>query len=301
MTSWPRYQLKLHTALKESELEEFYNQLHMIDGFAGLEESADLASFILYFENLEGEVSGSLDQLASGESRIRSQLSAYGSFDLINEHLQDQNWGEKWREYFHLQKISETLYVGPPWESRLPDDAPPDAVHIMIEPAQAFGTGTHDTTQLCLRILENQKDSLPVLLDIGTGSGILAIAAVKFGADFSIGVEKDPVCEENFWLNAEINSVKEKVTYISRQYLEDLESELKSKGFPTPGLLVCNMLSERFRPLLPEMAKLKIPVIISGFLIDEKEEIEEALTPFRFQKDDEFFQGEWAAFQGRFI
>ena len=228
-----------------------------------------------------------------------------GSFTLDIKTLPDRNWGEEWRENFHVRRIGKRLWVGPPWERELPAGAAPDAVHILIEPGQAFGTGSHETTQLCLQVIEDlvTAESLRgeevVLLDVGTGSGILAIAAVKLGARLGIGVEYDPVCEENFLLNASLNGVEDQLRFVLSSDPLDGPAACLRERLPLPTMAVCNMLSERFLPILPLLREIAAPLLLSGFMLSEEQIVRDALAREGLRIMQSYVLDEWGAFYCR--
>ena len=123
--------------------------------------------------------------------------------------IPEQDWGENWKQFFKPVRIGSTLVVFPPWEkARLKKGRIP----VEITPGMAFGTGTHGTTQLCIEALEKRlKRRRGSVLDVGTGSGILAIVAAKLGAQEVWGIDTDPVAVEVARENVERNGVKERV------------------------------------------------------------------------------------------
>jgi len=127
--------------------------------------------------------------------------------------LKNENWAIAWKDHFHVMKIGRGITVTPPWLK--PD--PEGRLVIVIDPAEAFGTGTHETTQGCLILLEDAVDEIKKhassfsFLDIGCGSGILAIAAVKLGSDRALAVDSDPVAAEAARKNGVINLVDDRL------------------------------------------------------------------------------------------
>jgi ribosomal protein L11 methyltransferase len=210
--------------------------------------------------------------------------------------IAEENWVESWKRFYQVTRVGERLYFGPPWEGKLPADAPADARLVIIEPGQAFGTGSHETTRLCLQVLERNVIPGGTLLDVGTGSGILAFAALHLGESHAIGVEYDPVCEENFELNARHNGAYSNACFILDADPEAGMQEAISRGFPYPDHVVCNTLNEQFLPLLPALRRIQRPLILSGFLESEIEAVRSAVQQHGFRVLGEFAMDQWRAF-----
>ena len=179
-----------------------------------------------------------------------------------SSRLEDQDWVERNREQFQPIRISERVWIVPTWH-RAPQQ---DAINIVLDPGAAFGTGSHPTTRLCLKWLEANLPALerPTLIDYGTGSGILTIAAMKLGALAAYGVDIDPRAVETARFNAEQNGV---VAHFS-----DVESELDVVG----DVLVANILANPLRVLAPLLAAHTAPggsLVLAGILDDQADEI----------------------------
>ena len=262
-------------------------------GFDKASEDAPPHSARFFFADSD---SGTPPPTASQLQALVEECLGKGIATLEPEDLEDQDWGVNWRQYFHRLQVSPRIYVGPPWEAELPPEALPDSVLVQIEPGQAFGTGTHETTQLCMRLLEDWLEPGECLLDIGTGSGILSILAVKLGAPHAIGLEYDPVCEENFYLNGKLNDVDGAISFhLSANPAEGLAKAIAA-GAPQPARIICNMLSERFYPLLPAIRSMNLPLALSGFLWSERESVLEAVLANNFKPERTFQLEEWGAF-----
>jgi ribosomal protein L11 methyltransferase len=168
-------------------------------GFAGLRS---------YFPD-DGKAEKSLAALRRYLTSLERIDPGRGPFRLETAPLEEQDWGENWKQYFKPVRLG-TFVVKPPWERirRRPGEKV-----IEIHPGMAFGTGTHASTQLCLRAMERviRRNGLSVL-DVGTGSGILAIAASLLGATRVVGVDNDPVAIENALENAALNGLTDALT-----------------------------------------------------------------------------------------
>lgn len=210
--------------------------------------------------------------------------------------IEDTDWGRNWRDYFEMRKVTERLWAGPPWETKRPATAQEGDVFLYIEPGQAFGTGQHATTRLCMKMLERHAIAGGVVLDAGAGSGILSIAALKLGFKHALCVEFDPVCEENFLHNAKINHVAKGMHFILSASPRAALPYALTHGIPPPDLLLCNMLSTEFVPLLGELHSFHRPLILSGFLESEQEATEAEVKKAGFTVKERDVLDEWGVF-----
>jgi ribosomal protein L11 methyltransferase len=230
---------------------------------------------------------------------IRKKIRAYvselcrnrrSSFTLSQKRVVDPGWGEAWKAYFKPLRISPHLVVKPPWEPFRPKEK--DVV-IEIDPGMAFGTGSHPTTRMCLQILEevirNGAHAASVL-DVGTGSGVLAIAARKMGAKHIVAIDIDPVAIEGARENAALNNVSTGIHF----RIGSLEGIRR-----TFDLVLANLLPQELLGLVPPLAKRVSPgggLIVSGFLRKQKGEIARAMEKERMEiQDSRAFKG-WHSF-----
>ncbi len=195
------------------------------------------------------------------------------------------DWSERWKQFHVPLVLGDRLAVRPPWESELGA-----AVEIVIDPAQAFGTGSHATTRLCLELLLELADGAPdaargPLLDLGCGSGVLAIAAAKLGYDPVLAVDYDPLSVEATAANAAVNDVA----------LDARRVDVRTDPIPVAPTVLANLL----RPLLLDYARtLTDPpdtLIASGLLVNEADEIAAAFTRHGLHERARRERGEWAA------
>lgn len=184
------------------------------------------------------------------------------------QEVEDADWRDRWKEFFHVTRVGERLVVRPPWREHTP--APGDVV-VTIEPGLAFGTGGHQTTQLCLRALEALLvPSAPPdrVLDVGCGSGVLSIAAVLLGAGAAFAIDVDPAAVEATLENVERNGVAARVTAAETPLGEVVRS---GRRFP---LVVANIISGTLLELRADLLAALAPggvLVISGLLADEED------------------------------
>ena len=185
---------------------------------------------------------------AAGEERIWQAFGGAASSEV------EEGWEERWRQFHRPQRVGR-LWIGPPWES--PDE---DAIAVVIDPGRAFGTGGHPTTRLCLRLLEDEERGS--VLDVGCGSGVLAIAAAKLGFAPVLGIDFDPQAVEAAGRNALANGVE----------VETRLGDLRDAALPDAGLALANIAAEAVVALGP---RLRAPrAITSGYLVSDEPRLE---------------------------
>lgn len=207
--------------------------------------------------------------------------------------VRNENWNDNWRQYFHPVDVGDRLRVVPSWEKDTA--AASDRLTILMEPGMAFGTGTHATTQLCMRMAERLVRPGARVLDVGTGTTILLIAALLLGAAGGVGTDIDTDVLENAHTNLELNGVE-----AGRVRVEILPlADLPDRDF---DLVFCNMLSHEFLPLLADIRARCAAVgtvLFSGMLESERDAITDALGAAGFAVFDEMRHDEWLAFAAR--
>lgn len=189
---------------------------------------------------------------------LKNYLAEIGAgAEVTSTPVEESDWNANWKQFFKPTPIGKQLWVMPEWET---PELPPNAISVRIRPAMAFGTGTHETTQLCMEFLEDIIQRGERVLDIGAGSGILGITALKLGAQAVMGVEIDAVAGDNFWENAALNGVADSM---SLQITPEPE-------WDTPfDVGIVNMIQSRLEAALPYYGKAVKPggtVVVSGVL-----------------------------------
>jgi len=200
--------------------------------------------------------------------------------------VEEEDWANSWRRFWHVMRIGRRLVVKPTWESHEP--APDDLV-ITLDPQQAFGTGTHATTQLCMRALEElaERQPLGTCHDIGTGSGILAITACLLGSEGGVAVDIDPVAVHAARENLEANGFGDRIRCATGG--PDLVSE-------PADTVIANILAEVIIELAGDLARLTRPggtLVASGILGRKAEAVTDALTPLGFRHRTTMPEGDW--------
>jgi ribosomal protein L11 methyltransferase len=227
--------------------------------------------------------------------RVWVYLQAIGksrrtSFALTSRTIREEKWAEAWKEKFKPIKVTPRLVIKPPWEKWLKKK---DQIVIEIDPGMAFGTGTHPSTQMCLQLLEQIIPSFPKppsILDVGTGSGILTIAARKMGAKKIVAIDIDPVAIDSARANARANHVGAGIIFRMGSP-EGLNGDF--------DIVVANLLPQEIlsvAPSLPKFVSSQGCLLLSGFLRKQKREIAAAFEPGRFTAKLFLHQKGWAAF-----
>ncbi|MCD8347630.1 MAG: 50S ribosomal protein L11 methyltransferase [Lachnospiraceae bacterium] len=211
-------------------------------------------------------------------ANVRQELEELRMFLDIGEgsiaasQTEDKDWINNWKEYFHQFYVDDILII-PSWEEVKEEDR--DKMIIHIDPGTAFGTGMHETTQLCLRQLKKYVTGQTELLDVGTGSGILSIAALKLGAKHAIGTDLDPCAISAVRENLEANEVPEGAMQVLLGNIIDDQKVQDAVGYEKYDIVVANILAEVLVPLTPVIVnQLKSGgVYITSGIIDEKEPV----------------------------
>ena len=203
----------------------------------------------------------------------------------------DSEWKDAWKEYYHTAQVSEKFVVKPTWEDAHVDDG---LFVIEIDPGMAFGTGTHETTSLSLKLMEKHVKRGDRVLDVGTGSGILAIAAAKLGASDILGIDIDQdavrVANENIANNIAPTSNDVTVRAVVGDLTEGIDF--------TADVVVANLLADLVMKLTSSVAKHMADdaiYITSGILVEKQKQVAECLTENNFTIIEILEDGEWCA------
>ncbi|EGQ9317013.1 50S ribosomal protein L11 methyltransferase [Vibrio parahaemolyticus] len=236
---------------------------------------------ILALYDAEADTNFIIDQIKA--SNMLAENFAYKV-----EQLEDKDWEREWMENFHPMKFGERLWICPSWRE-VPE---PDAVNVMLDPGLAFGTGTHPTTALCLEWLESMDLSGKTVIDFGCGSGILAIAAIKLGAEKVIGIDIDPQALLASKDNAERNGVADKLeVFLPQNQPEGLIADV----------VVANILAGPLRelaPIIKGLVKLNGALAMSGVLDTQAEDVASYYRD-ELHIDPIVEQSEWCRISGR--
>ena len=195
---------------------------------------------------------------------FKERLDAAGiPYELTTAGVEQEDWQNAWKKYYHAMDIGKRLAIVPGWE-----EYETDRMVITMDPGMAFGTGTHETTSLCLEVLDERVRGGERVLDIGTGSGILAIAALKLGAAAAEGVDIDPMCVRTAGEHALRNGVQDRFTV--------LVGDLSDKASGVYNIITANIVAAAILSLAPHVPALMAPgavFVASGIIDTRKEEV----------------------------
>lgn len=212
---------------------------------------------------------------------LASRWPQVAQFPVRVEALEDKDWVREWMDQFKPVRFGERLWVVPSWLA--PPE--PDAIHLLLDPGLAFGTGDHPTTALCLTWLSNHDLSGKTVIDFGCGSGILACAAAKLGAKRVIGTDIDPQAMHASAQNAQQNKVELEL------YLPDQMPALKAE------IVIANILFNPLKSLAPQLLTLLAPnglLVMSGILIEQVEPLIAHYQALGTKLVSSTEQGDWA-------
>ena len=199
---------------------------------------------------------------------IAARMEAAGiAYAVETEGVEQEDWQNGWRKYYHPMDIGSRLAIVPSWQ-----EYDTDRVKLILDPGLAFGTGGHETTSLCLEALDQRVKGGERVLDIGTGSGILAIAALKLGAASAEGVDIDPVAVRTAGENAALNGVADKLTVL----VGDLSDKASGKYDIITANIVANAIIS-LAPSVPGLMAEGAAFIASGIIDSRKDEVIAAL------------------------
>ena len=242
-------------------------------------------------KNIIGEVNEALDE-------IRSYMEI-GDGTIEIRETEDKDWINNWKEFFHQFYVDDLLVI-PSWEEVKEEDKNKMILHI--DPGTAFGTGMHETTQLCIRALKKYVNSETVMLDVGTGSGILGILSLMFGGKYVVGTDLDPCAVEAVADNIENNNIdKDKFKLIIGNIIteKDIQDEV---GHDKYDIVAANILADVLIPLTPVIINQmkKGGIYITSGIIDMKEEVvKKAIEDAGLEVLEVNHQGEWVGIVAR--
>ena len=211
----------------------------------------------------------------------------YGRLELEMKDVDEEDWSNAWKKYYHPVQVGEHLVVCPSWEAY---DRQPDDVVLTLNPGMAFGSGTHDTTRLCMELLEKYITPQDTVLDVGCGSGILAITAALLGANKIIGCDIDEVAVKVAGENAALNGVQDRIAF----HQGDLTSQVEGSFQIICANIVADVIIRLSEDAGRYLAKDGI-FITSGIIDTREQDVLNALEQNGFQVIERRTSGGWVA------
>jgi len=253
----------------------------------GIEEKDDA---LLAFFAGDIDADDLLIELSNYVHELRELLDIDFKIDITLDEKENQDWNAEWKKSYKPIRITDNILIKPSWYDT-PADAPP--IVIEIDPKMAFGSGTHGTTSTILKLLEKQIKPTHRILDMGTGTGILTIAAVKLGAAHVTAFDNDPIATETAMENAEINRVSDHIHFFTGT-IDDVKEEF--------DIIAANVNS---KVLSSDMAaiikrcKTDGTILLSGILRTQEEEMRAVIQQHQLYISDMLYQDEWISFETR--
>lgn len=266
------------------QAEEKYKDLELI------ETTNNIAKGYVLFE--EGEFSPSEVQKIFSQAKEELKEEGFtdeelGEWTIKAQKVINQDWSQKWKEHWKPTQASERVVICPSWENY---EQKKDDVLITLDPGSAFGTGTHATTQLCIRAIEKYLKNGDEVADIGTGSGILAITAIKFGASHAVAIDNDPLVIDVAKDNAQINGVYNKIDF-GHATADTLTEQY--------DFVCANILHNVLAEIMGDLKNIMKPqglMSLSGILDEKKPVVLDAIERENLEIIEELHQDQWVSF-----
>lgn len=284
---------------KEQMFVDILPQMQEDDGIAYL------SFFVEETEDGELLMNGEITKEEEILNAVKTELDGLRDFMDIGEgsiaidETEDIDWINNWKQYFKQFYVDDILII-PSWEEVKEEDK--DRMIIHIDPGTAFGTGMHETTQLCIRQLKKFVKEDTELLDVGTGSGILSIVALKLGAKHAVGTDLDPCAVPAVEENKEVNEIPaQDFDMMIGNIIDDKEVQDKV-GYEKYDIVVANILADVLVPLTPVIVNQmkKDGIYITSGIIDNKEEtVVKAVKAAGLEVLEVTYQGEWVSVTAR--
>lgn len=261
-------------------------------------EEDDGVAYLSFYLKDDADIEGILANVKRELDEMKEFMDL-GECTIEESQTEDVDWINNWKKYFHQFYVDDILII-PSWEKVKPEDE--DKMVIHIDPGTAFGTGMHETTQLCIRQLRKFVKDDSVILDVGCGSGILGMLALKFGAKYSVGTDLDPCAIDATYENMEENGIaRDRYEVMIGNIIDDKEVQDKV-GYEKYDIVVANILADVLVPLTPVIVNQlkKGGIYITSGIIDDKEEtVVEAVKRAGLEVLEVTYQGEWVSVTAR--
>lgn len=254
-------------------------------------KSKDYALVKAYFEEDEN-FNDTLAYIKNSVDKL-SEFDIDAGLGIVKaERVNEEDWANNWKKYYKPTRVGSKVVVVPIWEEYEKKD---EDVVVRLDPGMAFGTGTHETTRMCIKQLEKYVGANTRIFDIGTGSGILSIVSAKLGAAHATGVDMDPVA---------VRSACENIKYNDVQNIDIIEGNLMDVIKGKADIVVANIIADIIIPLTDEVKNFLERggiFISSGILRDRKDEVVSKLQNSGFEIESVNEDGEWVCVSARLV
>lgn len=285
-------QIEDKVPLTESDKEQMF-----VDILPDIPED-DGVAYLTFYLDPEEDTGAILMQVRQELESMRDYVDV-GACTIEESETEDLDWVNNWKKYFHQFYIDDILVI-PSWEQVEAKDS--DKLVIHIDPGTAFGTGMHETTQLCIRALKKYVTSETEILDVGCGSGILGMLALKFGAKHSLGTDLDPCAIDATHENMEVNGIRKDQYEVMIGNIIDDKAVQDAVGYEKYDIVAANILADVLVPLTPviihQMKKGGI-YITSGIIEDKEDVVVKAVKEAGLEVLEVNHQGEWVSVTAR--
>ncbi|MFP7253344.1 50S ribosomal protein L11 methyltransferase [Virgibacillus sp. 7505] len=244
--------------------------------------------FVKAYLPLNSFLNESVNEIKAAITNLKEYQIDIGANDVTVSEVDEEDWSTAWKKYYKPVKISEKFTIIPTWEEYTPVAS--DEVIMELDPGMAFGTGTHPTTVLSVQAIERYITKGDIVIDVGSGSGVLSIAAVLLGAEHVHAFDLDDVAVNSTKVNAELNQAADRITASANNLLEGVEVEA--------DVIVSNILAEIILKFTDDAYKLIKPgglFITSGIISQKKGDVKEALIKTGFDIVEVNEMEDWVA------
>ena len=258
----------------------------------------DGIAYLNFYLEEDTETAPVLERVRAVLEEVRGYMDI-GEGTITESQTEDKDWINNWKEYFHQFYVDDILIV-PSWEEVKEEDK--DKMILHIDPGTAFGTGMHETTQLVIRQLKKFVTKDTQMLDVGTGSGILGIVALKLGAAHVVGTDLDPCAIPAVADNKEANDIKDETFDMLIGNIIDDKEVQDTVGYEKYDIVTANILADVLVPLTPVIVnqmKKGAYYITSGILDVKEEVVVKAVKDAGLQLVEVTHQGEWVSVTAR--